>query len=57
MSYEQFRELVKAMRQWQREYFRTRSKTALSDSKRLEKLVDEALSEQLTFDGMKGGEA
>lgn len=57
MSYEQFRELVKAMRQWQREYFRTRSKTALSESKRLEKLVDEALSEQLTFDGMEGGEA
>ena len=57
MSYEQFKELVKAMRQWQKEYFKTRSKTALSESKRLEKLVDEALFEQLTFDGMEGGEA
>ncbi len=45
------------MRKWQKEYFKTRSKTALSESKRLEKLVDEALFEQLTFDGMKGGEA
>ena len=57
MSYEQFRELVKDMRKWQREYFKTRSKVALLESKRLEKLVDETLSEQLTFDGMKGGEA
>lgn len=57
MSYEQFRELVKDMRKWQKEYFKTRSKTALSESKRLEKQVDEALSEQLSFDGMKGGEA
>ena len=57
MSYEQFRRLVKDMREWQREYFKTRSKTALSESKRLERLVDEALSGQLELDGLKGGEA
>ena len=53
MSYEDFRRLVKDMREWQREYFKTRSKTALSESKRLERLVDEALSGQLELDGLK----
>lgn len=57
MSYEQFRELVKDMRKWQGEYFKTRSKAALSESKRLGKQVDEVLSEQFSFDGMEGGEA
>lgn len=57
MSYEQFKELVKAMRQWQKEYFKMRSKVALLESKRLEKQVDEVLSEQFSFDGMEGGEA
>ena len=45
------------MREWQRDYFKTRSKTALSESKRLERLVDAELSGQLELDGMKGGEA
>lgn len=57
MSYKQFRELVKDMRKWQREYFKTRSKVALLESKRLEKQVDGVLSEQFSFDGMEGGEA
>lgn len=57
MNSEQFRNLVKDMRQWQKEYFKTRSKLALTESKRLERLVDEALSGQLELIGMEGDEA
>jgi hypothetical protein len=37
-----FARLVSEMRHGQKEYFRTRSTSALEDSKRLEKKVDEA---------------
>ena len=42
---EQFADLVNAMRQAQKECFRTRSPAALEASKRLEKKVDQALSD------------
>lgn len=45
MNYSEFRSLVNTMRCAQREYFRTRSSTALEDSKRAEKAVDKALAE------------
>ena len=41
----EFRSLVAAMRHAQQEYFRTRSETALNDSKRCERAVDRALIE------------
>lgn len=40
-----FRELVAQMRTAQKEFFRTKSRTALDESKRLENAVDRALSE------------
>jgi hypothetical protein len=45
MDHEQFAKLVAEMRQAQTEYFRTRSTTALEQSKRLERQVDKALQE------------
>ncbi len=45
MSKEDFMSLVRSMRECQREYFKTRSSDALKASKRLEKQVDEAVSE------------
>lgn len=49
MTYQELRKLVAEMRHSQKEYFRTRSHTALEASKRLEKLVDRALAD----DGQK----
>jgi hypothetical protein len=49
LSYEDFCKLVDGMRHAQKEYFRTRSSTALDESKRLERRVDEALRD----DGQK----
>lgn len=40
MNAEQFFNTVAQMRAKQKEYFRTRSSAALTDSKRLEKIVD-----------------
>ena len=45
MIMEEFAALVQEMRNAQREYFRTRSPTALEAAKRLEKRVDQALKE------------
>lgn len=45
MTPDEFRRLVAEMRAAQREYFRTRSATALEQSKSLEKRVDAALRE------------
>lgn len=42
---EQFMELVKKMRSAQKEYFRTRSKDVLLQSKQLEKEVDMMIKE------------
>lgn len=39
-----FFDLVSKMRQAQKEYFRTRSASVLNEAKRLEKQVDDALS-------------
>ena len=46
MTDKEFRALVAAMRDRQKEYFRTRTHEALTGSKRLEKLVDEELWDQ-----------
>lgn len=40
MDYDSFKDLVKRMREAQKEYFRTRGKDVLRKSKELEKLVD-----------------
>ena len=53
---EGFAKLVQQMRTAQREYFRTRSASSLTTSKRLEATVDKSLQEiqgqrQLLFDG------
>lgn len=45
MDFQAFRDLVAEMRRAQREYFRTRSSTALEKSKQLEKRVDDAIRE------------
>ena len=42
-----FRELVKRMREAQKRYFRTRSASSLDEAKACEKLVDEALREDV----------
>jgi hypothetical protein len=44
-------ELVRDMRRWQRDYFRTRSRTALQHSKSLESKVDKALEDRLSDQG------
>ncbi len=44
MNEQEFRKLVADMRHAQKEYFRTRSGNALSESKKLEKKVDEELA-------------
>lgn len=44
MSDYEFRELVAKMRSAQRDYFRTRSRDALDQSKQLERAVDAAIS-------------
>ncbi len=43
MEDKDFIELVKLMRERQREYFRTRNRTVLEESRRLEKAVDKEL--------------
>ncbi len=43
MNSKEFFQLVERMRASQREYFRTRSGTALRDSKRLERDVDDEI--------------
>lgn len=45
MADSDLRTLVAEMRHAQKEYFRTRSPTALEESKRLERKVDEALAD------------
>jgi hypothetical protein len=60
MEGEQFRKLVAVMRHAQKEYFRTRSTTALEESKRLEKSVDRELSnngQRQMFDHEEAGRA
>lgn len=52
MTLRQLAELVQEMRNAQRDYFRTRSGSALDNSKRLEKRVDEALGEVLSQPGL-----
>lgn len=47
MSKEEYAQLVKAMRNMQNEYFKTRSKTALMKAKKLEQSVDRATAEIL----------
>lgn len=47
MSKEEYVQLVKAMRNMQNEYFKTRSKTALMKAKKLEQSVDRATAEIL----------
>lgn len=44
MDDDAFRELVKRMRQKQRDYFRSRDATVLSECKDLERRVDDELS-------------
>ncbi len=43
MDARQFFERVKTMRHFQKEYFRTRSRTALQQSKALEREIDEEI--------------
>lgn len=43
MNIKEFAKLVTDMRHAQKSYYRTRSSTALEDSKRAERIVDEAL--------------
>jgi hypothetical protein len=43
MDFKEFLELVKKMRDKQKEYFRTRNKEVLAEAKRLEKEVDEQI--------------
>jgi len=45
MTIQEFAGLVHEMRQWQRDYFRTRSATALESSRMLEKHVDRECKE------------
>lgn len=47
---EDFKKLVAKMREAQKEYFRTREKTALKKSKELERQVDEELKRSYTAD-------
>lgn len=54
-----FELLVAAMRSAQKHYFRNRSREALEDARRLEKLVDDALYDDRhknLFDAPKDGE-
>jgi hypothetical protein len=46
MNYGEFIQLVERMRNAQREYFRTKSPTALESSKRLEREVDQAIARE-----------
>lgn len=47
MTLEQFKSLVAQMRAAQKEYFRTRDRNVLQQSKILEKQVDDALKEDI----------
>lgn len=47
MSDQAFTRLVEQMRSTQRKYFRTRSQGDLNESKRLEKAVDQAVTDRL----------
>lgn len=44
MNPEQFFQTVVRMRESQKEYFKTRSRTSLEESKRLEKLIDDEIN-------------
>ncbi len=46
MTYQEFRELVANLRLTQKNYFKTRDSALLSECRRLEKAVDEALKSQ-----------
>lgn len=59
MTYDKFVELVKKMRKAQRDYFATRDRCILDDSKRLERQVDKVIvnnevGQDDLFDNMKG---
>lgn len=56
MTVRELAELVAEMRRLQREYFRTRSSTALESSKVLEKRVDRAVLECLEQPSLFGGD-
>ena len=47
MDYQEFTELVRDMRQAQRQYFKTRNPEILEKSKQLEKAVDSEIEAQL----------
>lgn len=47
MTPEQFKQLVKEMREAQKQYFKTRDYAVLDKSKKLEKQVDAELEERL----------
>lgn len=47
MNYQEFTELVRSMRQAQRQYFKTRNPEILEQSKKLEKAVDAEIKAQL----------
>ena len=46
---EEFRKLVKKMRNTQSSYYRTKDRDVLIESKRLEKLVDNELDDNVLF--------
>lgn len=50
MSNDEFRAIVRSMRDAQRDYFRTRDHKYLTQSKELERLVDRELAEKPLFD-------
>ena len=50
MDHKQFRQLVAEMRNAQKMYFRSRSSEYLSQSKKLERMVDDAIREEERLD-------
>ena len=50
MDHKQFRQLVTEMRKAQKMYFRNRSSEYLSQSKKLERMVDDAIREEEKLD-------
>ena len=50
MDHKQFRQLVTEMRNAQKMYFRNRSSEYLSQSKKLERMVDDAIREEEKLD-------
>ena len=50
MDHKQFRQLVAEMRNAQKMYFRNRSSEYLNQSKKLERMVDDAIREEQRLD-------